>query len=246
MDLRPGRLHAFTDLAPVITANDVWRCLGPAGGARAKLADAVDWAVREACSLAIPQGLAVGATVARAGRARIEFQGGAQVDGRLIPHLLEGAEGAVFTLATAGPEIERRVAGLFGQGATVEAFVLDAAGSAVAMSVFGQVAAKIGIALEGRGLRVGPCVKPGTDAWQIEGQRTIFDIVPAISIGVRLLDSLLMSPQKTQSGLIPYGTDLRIVNDPEASPCRTCSALRCPMRTEPFEGGPTRVDAGLT
>ena len=82
---------------------------------------------------------------------------------------------------------------------------------------------------------VGPCLVPGNEYWDLEGQRTLFDALPAHKIGVRLLDSLQMDPQKSQSALVPFGTALRILDDPAASPCSRCKATRCPMRLEPYE-----------
>ena len=58
----------------------------------------------------------------------------------------------------------------------------------------------------------------------------------AEKIGVALLDSLLMTPQKTQSRMIPFGRKLRLVNDPNEAPCRTCRVGRCPMRIEEYAG----------
>ncbi|MBI4305922.1 MAG: hypothetical protein HY678_06340 [Chloroflexi bacterium] len=236
MGLPAPNAFSFEHLAPPINPDDVWRCLGPAGGAKEKLVDAVAWATAQASELACPQAVAVSLPVVGSGRGRVQFGGGPQIAGRLVSHLFDGAIGGVFTIATAGPGIERRVASLFAEGEALQAFVLDAAGSAMAMAVFADVAAGIGKELEVHSNRVGPCLKPGTDAWALEGQRAIFDVVPAASIGVRLMDSLLMNPQKTQSGVIPFGPNLRIINDPGASPCRTCSAPRCPMRVEAFQG----------
>ncbi|MBI4220131.1 MAG: hypothetical protein HY682_08325 [Chloroflexi bacterium] len=232
----PVRRFAFDGIAPAINLDDVWRCLGPAGGAREKLGEAVAWATSEATTLASPRAVATTLPVVDSGRGKVRFEGGPPISGRLVSHLFDGATGGAFAVATAGPEIERRVASLFENGDSFEAFVLDAAGSAMAMAVFSAVAARIGEELEGQSQRVGPCLKPGTDFWSLEGQRAIFDVVPASTIGVSLLDSLLMTPQKTQSGVIPFGPNLRVVNDPQVSPCRTCSAQRCPMRVEAFQG----------
>lgn len=219
-----------------LTADDVWRCLGPDQRSRAALAGEVENAVAEAVRLAAPAAVStpLGLKGARRGVAR--FENATVLEGRMLPHLLEGAEGAVFLIATAGPGIEQKVRELFASDDALGAFVLDAAGSATAMAVFSGVASSICQELAAEGQRIGPCLKPGTDAWTIEGQRPIFDNLPASEIGVRLLDSLLMHPQKTQSGIIPYGKSLRIVDDPDSSPCARCSAARCPMRREDYVG----------
>ena len=70
----------------------------------------------------------------------------------------------------------------------------------------------------------------------MEGQRSMFDVLRAGDIGVTLLDSMMMSPQKSQSQMIPFGRELHLVNDPDSAPCRTCRAQRCPMRIEAYAG----------
>ena len=62
-----------------------------------------------------------------------------------------------------------------------------------------------------------PSVVPGNEYWDLEGQRAIFDALPADRIGVRLLESLQMDPQKSQSALVPFGEALRILDDPGRS-----------------------------
>ena len=104
------------------------------------------------------------------------------------------------------------------------------------MNAFAQLVALIATDLHSQGQRIGPCVKPGTDPWNIEGQRALFRVAPAAGVGVRLLDSLLMAPQKSQSGVVPFGRSLRLLDDPGGSPCRNCSARRCPMRQVDYIG----------
>ena len=64
----------------------------------------------------------------------------------------------------------------------------------------------------------------------------MFGVLSAGDIGVTLLESLMMSPQKSQSQMIPFGRELHLVNDPNSAPCRTCRAKRCPMRVEEYAG----------
>lgn len=219
-----------------LSPDDIWRCLGPAGGARAGLEAEVAEAALEAARLSAPRAAARSLGVVDKARAAVRFEGGVEITGRMLPHLFEGAQGGVFLLATAGPGIEGRVTELFGEGDAVRAIVLDAAGSAAAMSVFSELVERVNTALHGAGLRAGPCARPGTDAWPIEGQRALFSALPAVRTGVELLDSLLMRPQKSQSGVVPFGRELRVVHDPGASPCRSCTARRCPMRVEQYAG----------
>ena len=226
----------LTDLTVRLTPEEVWRCLGPSGSAKDSLAGEVSDVAAEASGLCAPSAVARSLQITGIRRGTVAFEARIEATGRMLPHIFDGAAGGVFLVATAGGEIERRTGALFAQGDPVRAIIMDAAGSAAAMNVFSQLVERVVGSLRAAGLKVGPCAKPGTDAWDIEGQRAVFKAVPADMAGVRLLDSLLMSPQKSQSGLVPFGETLRVVFDPGASPCRVCSASRCPMRVEAYAG----------
>lgn len=213
----------------------MWRCLGPAGGARDQLTGDIEWAIAEAIALAEPASVIREIAVSDIGRGTIAFDGGFTVSGRMLPHLMEGAEGAVFLVVTAGVSIGNRVLELFAEDRPVEAIVLDAAGSAVAMNVQSSTVAAIADERKEEGHQVGPCLVPGNEYWDLGGQTAIFDALPAGDIGVRLLDSLQMDPQKSQSAIVPFGAELRILDDPTSSPCSRCKATRCPMRLDPYE-----------
>lgn len=223
------------ELAVELAADEVWRCLGPAGRAREPLADEVAHAVAEATRIGSPRAATRTLQMVQVGRGRVAFEDGIAIEGSLLPHLFEGADGAVFLLATAGPEIGQRVTELFAADRAVEAFVLDAAGSAVAMNAGTRMVAALADGLSGAGYRVGRCLVPGNEYWSLEGQRAIFQAVAADEIGVRLLGSLLMDPQKSQSSIIPFGRELRVLDDPSEAPCRRCKAVRCPMRLEEYD-----------
>ena len=228
-----------------LVPDDVWRCLGPAGGAREQLADDIESAIMEASSLAEPASVKRELAVSTIGRGVVEFDGGLSVNGPMLPHLMEGAQGAVFLVVTAGSEIGHRVSELFADDKPLEAIVLDAAGSAIAMNVQSRTVSEVADERKGEGYQVGPCLVPGNEYWDLEGQRTVFGALPAGQIGVRLLDSLQMDPQKSQSALVPFGEELRILDDPTTSPCSSCKALRCPMRLEPYKANEANWDTGI-
>ena len=232
-------LHAINrvhDLEVELDPEEVWRCLGPAGDARESLNPDVLQATEFAASASNPRGISRVLNVESAARGKVHFESGFIAEGKRLPHIFEGAEGAVFLIATAGPGVEDEVTRLFADGDDIEGVVLDAGGSAVAMNAAEQIQAQLMWELEQAGYKVGPPVTPGTEPWDIEGQTMLFDVLSGDESGVTLLDSLLMTPQKTQSRMIPFGRNLRLVNDPNEAPCRTCRASRCPMRIEEYAG----------
>ena len=228
-----NRVH---NLAVELDPEEVWRCLGPAGNARESLNADVLQATGFAASASNPRGISRILNVESAKRGKVYFESGYIAEGKRLPHIFEGAEGAVFLIATAGPGVETEVASMMERGDHIEGVVLDAAGSAVAINAAEQMQAQLMWELEQAGYKVGPTITPGTEPWDIEGQLTMFDVLIADEIDVTLLESLLMYPQKTQSKLIPFGRELRLVNNPDEAPCRTCRASRCPMRLEEYVG----------
>jgi hypothetical protein len=215
---------------------EIWRCLGPSGGARENLNDDVLHATEFAATASNPRGISRVLNVESAARGKVHFESGYVAEGKRLPHLFEGAEGAIFLIATAGPGAESESARMMEKGDYIEGIVLDAGGSAVAMNVAEQITAQLTWEVEQAGYKVGPVITPGTEVWDLEGQTTMFDVLIADEIDVVLRDSMLMTPQKTQSKLIPFGRNLRIVNNPDEAPCRTCRAKRCPMRVEEYVG----------
>ncbi len=130
------------------------------------------------------------------------------------------------------PDLETRVSELFAEGDSIAAFVLDAVGSAAVFNAFGHVAHRILGEETRRGWKTGVCLHPGQSYWDISGQKTVFKVVPAERIGLQLLESCFMVPQKSQSAVIPLGPDLKVLNQPDESYCRDCKAVGCPLRTE--------------
>lgn len=228
-----NRVH---ELEVALDPEEVWRCLGPAGRARDGLNSDVLHATEFAAMVSEPRGISRVLNVESASRGKVHFESGFVAEGKRLPHLFEGAEGAVFLIATAGPGVETEVARLMERGDDIEGVVLDAGGSAVAMNAAEQMQAQLMWELERAGYRVGPPVTPGTESWDLEGQTTMFAVLHGEEIDVTLSTSMLMLPQKTQSKLIPFGRNLRLVNDPDEAPCRTCRASRCPMRIEEYAG----------
>lgn len=225
--------NSFVDLG----RDAVWRCLGANNGAIPSLEGEVGSMIALGRELVRPAAIYRSLPVAGVERSRVLLDGGAALDGAFVSHCFQGAREAVAVVVTIGDALEKKVAELFGQDMGVEAFVLDAVGTAIAFSIFDDAAERVFRETTARGWQTGFCLRPGDSYWDITGQRAVFETVPAERIGVRLLDECAMRPQKSLSAVIPLGPDLKIHGDPDKSYCRYCKAVRCPMRTEAFEAG---------
>ena len=215
---------------------DVLTCLGARDGVAPALADEVAEAIALGQDLWSPRGICARSTVEEVGRTKVSIGEGPSMEGKFLAHLFSGAREATFLVVTIGIGLEARVSELFAEGNTVEAFVLDAVGSVAAMNAFTRVLTRVLEETKARGWDAGTCLRPDQSYWDITGQETIFQMVPAEKIGVRLLESSFMKPQKSQSGVVPLGPNLKVHGDPNESYCRYCQATRCPMRREPQVG----------
>jgi len=155
--------------------------------------------------------------------------GGPTLDGAFISHLFEGAEEAVFLIVTIGEALEAMVSELFAEGESVDAVVLDAVGSASIMAVFSDALTRVWQETADRGWVTDTCLRLGQSYWDIMGQQSIFQVISGENIGVSLLDSSFMRPQKSQSAVVPIGPDMKVHGDPNESYCRYCQGTpaRC-------------------
>lgn len=221
------------DISVQIEQADVWNTLGSRDRVVPALQEELEQQLTLGESLCSPRGLYTRLGVDEVGRGGVTFENGLRLEGSFLAHLFTGAQEAIFLIATIGPALEEHVSQMFGEGDTVEAVVLDAVGSAAIMNVFEHILHQIYEDTEARSWSTGTCLRPGQSYWDITGQQSIFDVVPGDSIGVEILDSAFMRPQKSQSAVVPIGPDLRVHGNPDESCCRYCQAKNCPMRSEP-------------
>ncbi len=74
-------------------------------------------------------------------------------------------------------------------------------------------------------------MNPGSlEDWPVTAQRPLFELLgdPEKLIGVKLLDSMLMIPNQTVSGI-------RFVTDGDFSSCSMCPIENCPHRSAPYD-----------
>ena len=196
--------------------------------ARPGLLTAAEEATRNLATLLEPAAVLDIVRVADFHHKTIELEGGHTFEGPLAARALAGAEEVALAVCTIGLALEERIHALFSED-PVQAMALDGAGVAALRKVSDAAIARIRGMANDRGLGSGMRAQPGQEGWSIWQQKTLFALLPADDIGVRLTESCLMIPRKSVSFVIGVGPDMR----PDAVACDFCSKRhRCQWRVE--------------
>lgn len=141
------------------------------------------------------------------------------------------AAGLVVGLVTAGDAIEARARELARRGETTRALYLDAAGSAAVEEAADALSALVA-SDPGDGVRagIGCRISPGYGSWNIESQPALFSVLPHAAVGVALLPSGLMVPEKSISFALWLGAG---PGPGLPGGCAACPLERCRYRRGP-------------
>ena len=212
---RGERVWTAGDLT--LPAREVARLAGC--GPRGRWDDAVATAVEVARGLATP-------------RARW-VRAGADVDletlfpgGTPVARIAERGDACWLFAVTIGPALENRVRALFADHELLDAVLLDAAGSTAAEATCDLL--QRAVCPRGSSERF----SPGYCGWSLQGQREIFSRVEPDALGMELLDTMLVQPLKSVTGVVVRAApeDLRV--GPER--CAACDAQGCSRRQARF------------
>jgi hypothetical protein len=152
----------------------------------------------------------------------------------LKPKFLFGkSEKTVFAVCTIGKELEEKVSRTINGGGLAEGVILDAIASHAAEETAGKINKIIleEIEKESEKKEVTARFSPGYCQWNLEeGQKLIFQLIPAEAIDVTLSVSMMMKPIKSISFAINIGEEV----DEELGirSCETCNLVNCAYRRE--------------
>ncbi|HUV35952.1 MAG TPA: vitamin B12 dependent-methionine synthase activation domain-containing protein [Patescibacteria group bacterium] len=137
-------------------------------------------------------------------------------------------ERVAFCVCTIGPALEREVTRLGDNDDLLAAFVLDAVGSVAAEAAADYMDGRIQAEAAREGLRTSCRASPGYGDWDIREQASIFRLVPAERIGVKLTGGMMMVPRKSVSFAIHI--DEKPVRMRSENSCGNCDRTDCPFR----------------
>lgn len=129
--------------------------------------------------------------------------------GSLLPKVLGSAESAVLFAMTIGSSIDQRVKDYIDKGQTLEAFILDSAGSAIMAKVANTAISEIVETYKAKHLSATFPLGPGHSYWKgLEDVRSIISFLKGDQIGISLTNSNLMLPKKSIAMVIGIGSNL--------------------------------------
>ncbi|MCC7106764.1 MAG: hypothetical protein IT307_16650 [Chloroflexi bacterium] len=143
--------------------------------------------------------------VQQVGHDSVTLAEGLFFQGRLPAVLFRGCSHLFAAVCTVGSALDRRIAELSEAGEIVEAFVLDAAGSAAARELKTVVQALATRWAMAHGATAGRTAGPNNSSWQLADQRVFERCLPLAGIGVEVTDELLFKPAKTVSLAVGIG-----------------------------------------
>ena len=124
--------------------------------------------------------------------------------------IFAGAVEIALGVLTIGPRLEEECARELGDGDLLRGLILDALGSSAVVQVFRAVERRIVAEGLARGFWPSRRYSPGYRDWPLEEQRFLFSKVDAAAIGVRLNESCMMIPRKSNSFRINLYADRKL------------------------------------
>lgn len=140
----------------------------------------------------------------------LNLEGGASFACAAFPRLLAGCGEVVIFVLTLGPELDDAVAARIAADQPVDALFLEAAGWLAVERATRRLAADINSTLAGEGLgatfRMGPGYDYRLDSgererWELDQQAALFAVFGDASLPIELLESSVMRPKMSRSGL---------------------------------------------
>ncbi|MDD4641170.1 MAG: vitamin B12 dependent-methionine synthase activation domain-containing protein [Bacteroidales bacterium] len=146
--------------------------------------------------------------------------------GKILSKELQHTEKTAVFVCTAGDQIEKLYRRYLKQGDSLSAFFADLLGTIAVEKTLELLYQKLEQTFLSLGMHTGQAFSPGDCGWPLAEQATLFSLLPENCCGIGLNQSMLMLPQKSLSGIIPLGKNLKRGKHQ----CSVCSSYNCPYR----------------
>jgi len=156
----------------------------------------------------------------------IHIEGTIEFESKNLSEVMKSAEKLVCFIGTLGPGVKEEVDALIQNNDLSEAYILDAMGSVAVEDLVDKFQLTIRNECERESKTVTLRFSPGYCDWPLTEQKKLFSLFEPEDISVQLLDSCLMEPVKSISGvfgIVPRGSTLY-------NPCSSCDDRGCKAR----------------
>ena len=147
---------------------------------------------------------------------------------------LKHSKESVCFVGTVGRGVEREINRLMRRNSLADAYIVDVLGSVAVENMVEQFQRHMERKYRERHKSTTLRFSPGYCDWPITEQKKLFRVFDRREIDVDLLDSCLMCPRKSISGIFGVASNTR----PPYNPCAHCNKLDCEARRHPYQ--PTR------
>ncbi len=162
-----------------------------------------------------------------AGKGVVALENGVEFQGGRLARALRDSEEAVCFLATLGEELDLEIARLFEENRLAEGYIMDALGSVAVEDLVEQFHRNMEEKSRKRGRAVTLRFSPGYCDWAITDQRRLLTLFETETLGVELLESCLIQPRKSVSGLFGITRPGTPALELPYNPCRACAKTDC-------------------
>lgn len=157
----------------------------------------------------------------------VNIRGGKVFRSQKLSKAMKDCEKIICFIATIGSDIEKEIAQLIVENRISDAYILDSMGSVAVENMAEKFHQRITARFESENKGITLRFSPGYCDWPITDQRNLFKLFDSYAIGIELLDSCLMRPRKSISGVFGIYDDIRKA---PCNPCLDCSKKACNAR----------------
>ena len=146
--------------------------------------------------------------------------------GQIINKYLQDCSHFAAFVVTAGMEFDEYCNRLKAEGDIVSEFIAYSIGTEIAEAVVRYVSDKIAAEASDISMGYTHSYSPGYCSWHVREQENLFKIMPEKPCGITLNESNLMFPEKSVSGIIGLGANVKAT----AHSCAICGMVTCYKR----------------
>lgn len=145
---------------------------------------------------------------------------------KIIFTQIKKSDSAIMFLCTAGEEIGKRSRQAMHERDFLRGYIYDVAGSEIVEAAADLMQEEMKRSAESDGKKITNRYSPGYCGWDVAEQHKLFKLFKDNYCGIRLTPSALMDPEKSVSGIIGLGENVKL----NPYTCRLCEMKNCLYR----------------